>query len=233
MLTISDDFTTPSGAGPVMDASIPWEDYTPLDLSTANRELEGIDLGDPAACQGYIDLVLRRNSARIAYGGYLEQRNLYRGNAGFESGEEPRDIHLGIDFWAEAGTPVLAPLSGKVHSFKNNADKGDYGPTIILTHETGKNTFYTLYGHLSLESLEGLYPGKQIGKGEVLGSLGTPDINVNYAPHLHFQLILDMEGKQGDYPGVCMASDLEFYKRNCPDPFLILGSQGLKDHFRR
>lgn len=222
MQTISDNFSALSGAGPVLDASIPWAAYTPIDLSTANMELEGIDLGDPTACQGYIDLVLRRKSARVAYGGYLEQRNLYRGHAEFESGEEPRDIHLGVDFWAEAGTQVIAPLNGRVHSFRNNSVKGDYGPTIILTHETDKNTFHTLYGHLNLESLEGLYPGKQIGKGEVLGSLGTPDINVNYAPHLHFQLILDMEGKQGDYPGVCRASDLEFYKRNCPDPLLFL-----------
>ncbi len=233
MPPIFDLFSGPSGTRYVLDSSIPWADYTPLDLSTANQELEGLNLGDPAACQGYIDSVLRRNSARVAYGGYLEQRNLYRGNAGFETGEEPRDIHLGVDFWAEAGTRVQAPLKGRVHSFKNNAGKGDYGPTIILTHESGNYTFHTLYGHLSLESLKGIYPGKEIGKGEVLGSLGTPDINVNYAPHLHFQLILDMEGKQGDYPGVCRASEVEFYRINCPDPFLILGTEGLKVQSRR
>ncbi len=209
-------------SGPVLDTAIPWEEYTPMDLSTSNRELDDVDLADPFACQDYVNKVLKRNSARVAYGGYLERRNLYRGNAEFESGAEPRDVHLGVDFWTEAGTRVMVPLDGVVHSFRNNAVKGDYGPTIILNHKVGGHGFHTLYGHLSLESLTGLYPGKYIEKGEVLGALGTPDINVNYAPHLHFQVILDLEGKQGDYPGVCRASEVEYYKDNCPDPFLFL-----------
>ena len=208
-------------AGRVLDGTLPLSAYTPIDLSTGNPELEGVDLEDPYTCQGYVDLVLERAGARVAFGGYLEHRNLYRGNTSFQAGEEARDIHLGVDFWTDAGTRVTAPLEGRVHSFKNNAAKGDYGPTIILEHRYQGLVFYTLYGHLSVESLIGLYPGKQIEKGEVLGTLGTPDINVNYAPHLHFQLILDLQGKEGDYPGVCRKSELGFYQANCPDPNIL------------
>ncbi|NER10778.1 Peptidase family M23 [Muriicola jejuensis] len=207
--------------GPVLDEAISWKDYTLLDLSTTNRELDGLDLGDPEECQGYIDSVLSRNSARVAFGGYLECRNLYRGHSGFNPTEESRDVHLGVDFWTKAGTRVLAPLDGEVHSFRNNAIPGDYGPTIILAHRIGESTFYSLYGHLSLESLEGLRIGKRVRKGEVIGALGTPDINVNYAPHLHLQLICDLQGQKGDYPGVCKASEVDYYKRNCPDPGLL------------
>ncbi len=206
----------------VLDPDISIVDYTPIDLSVSNYALKGIDLGDPDACQGYIDHVLAKKKARVAYGGYLEHRNLYSGNANFESPEERRDIHLGIDFWAPAGTKVIAPLKGTVHSFQNNAIKGDYGPTIILTHSIGDTTFHTLYGHLSLESLNDLYVGKGFEQGESLATLGTPNINVHYAPHLHFQLILDLEGKQGDYPGVCRASELQFYQQNCPNPNILL-----------
>ncbi len=151
----------------------------------------------------------------------MEQRNLYSGNVNFESQEERRDIHLGIDFWAPAGTTVIVPLKGTVHSFQNNAIKGDYGPTIIMTHSIGRITFHSLYGHLSLESLQELYVGKGFEQGEPLATLGTPDINVHYAPHLHFQLILDLQGKQGDYPGVCRASELPFYQQNCPNPNIL------------
>ncbi len=209
-------------AGPVLDTAIPLTRYTPLDLSVSNRALEGIDISDPGACQAYIDEVLARHNGQVAFGGYLEQRNLYSGNANFASGEERRDVHLGVDYWATAGTRVLAPLTGIVHSFKNNAVSGDYGPTIILQHVLGGMIFHSLYGHLSLESLEGLYEGKEFKKGEVLATLGTPEVNVHYAPHLHFQLIIDMQGKKGDYPGVCKASELPFYSENCPDPQLLL-----------
>jgi murein DD-endopeptidase MepM/ murein hydrolase activator NlpD len=207
----------------VLDPDISIVAYTSIDLSVSNDALKDIDLGDPEACQGYIDYVLAVNKAKVAYGGYLEQRNLYSGNTNFESQQAARrDIHLGVDFWAPAGTRVVAPLQGEVHSFQNNAIKGDYGPTIILTHNIGGISFHTLYGHLSLESLDDLYVGKVFEQGADLATLGNQDINVHYAPHLHFQLIADLEGKQGDYPGVCRASELQFYKQNCPDPMLLL-----------
>jgi len=147
--------------------------------------------------------------------------NLYLSADRFSMGEY-RSIHLGIDFWCTAGTKVLTPIKGIVHSFKNNADSGNYGPTIILKHMVKDVTFYSLYGHLSLESLEDLYIGKQFDKGILLATLGDTPINVNYAPHLHFQLIADIGNFEGDYPGVCSDSDLSFYQNNCPDPNLLL-----------
>ncbi len=206
----------------VLDTAIPLALYTPVDLSVSNRELDGVVLWEPDACQKYIDKILDQNKAKVAYGGYLEQRNLYSGNANFAADEERRDVHLGVDFWAMAGTRVVTPLDGEVHSFQNNAVQGDYGPTIILRHELEGILFHSLYGHLSLESLNGLYVGKEFRKGEVLATLGTAEVNVHYAPHLHFQLIIDMQGKRGDYPGVCRVSEVDFYTQNCPDPMLLL-----------
>ncbi|MEX0287859.1 MAG: peptidoglycan DD-metalloendopeptidase family protein, partial [Flavobacteriaceae bacterium] len=159
----------------------------------------------------------------VAFGGYLERRNLYDSYENFEEdGTDPRNIHLGIDFWTRAGTEVRTPLDGKVHSFRNNNTRGDYGPTIILEHHVFNRPFYTLYGHLSLSSLDSLYVGRPFKQGDPLGNLGTPDVNVNYAPHLHFQLIGDLQGNNGDYPGVSNAADLDSYMKNCPDPNLLL-----------
>lgn len=207
----------------IVDASIPFEKYTSLDLSVTNPDITGIDIGNPETCQTYIDSVLASNGAHVAFGGYLEQRSLYSNNPNFNlDGTAIRNIHLGVDFWTKSGTKVLAPLEGVVHSFKNNAMTGDYGPTIVLQHVVQDIPFYALYGHLSLTSLDGLFIGKQFQKGHVIGTLGTPDINVNYAPHLHFQIIQDIGMYKGDYPGVCTTKDLEYYKENCPNPLLLL-----------
>jgi murein DD-endopeptidase MepM/ murein hydrolase activator NlpD len=82
--------------------------------------------------------------------------------------------------------------------------------------------FYTLYGHLSRSSLLGLQVGQMVSQGEQIAKLGEPAENGDYAPHLHFQLILDLQGRSGDYPGVCCASDLAFFRVNCLDPNLLL-----------
>ncbi len=205
----------------ILDSRIPLSAYTPLDLSMDNPDLEGLEITDPNVCQAYIDRVLRANKAQVAFGGYLERRALYGDKASF-SGADARNLHLGVDFWAPAGTTVLTPISGSVHSFQNNATVGDYGPTIILEHTYKSITFYTLYGHLAVTSIETLQIGQMFAAGSVLATLGKPDINVNYAPHLHFQVIMDMKGNSGDYPGVCSDKTLPFYRENCPDPDIVL-----------
>ena len=129
---------------------------------------------------------------------------------------------MGIDFWCKAETKVVVPIDGKVYGFKNNDDIGNYGPTIILEHQLSDMVFYSLYGHLSIASLNDLYIGKQFKKGAILATLGATEINVNYAPHLHFQIIDKIDNYRGDYPGVCNSIDLEFYKTNCPDPNYLL-----------
>jgi len=113
-------------------------------------------------------------------------------------------------------------LDGKIHSFQNNTALGDYGLSIILEHHLQNHTFFTLYGHLSLESLDNKKVGDIVKQGQKIASLGLPPINGDYAPHLHFQIIIDIQNKKGDYPGVCSHKDLNFYAENCPNPNLLL-----------
>jgi murein DD-endopeptidase MepM/ murein hydrolase activator NlpD len=54
---------------------------------------------------------------------------------------EERNIHIGLDLWIDAGTPVFSALDGRVHSFQNNDSLGNYGPTIILEHQVEDLTF--------------------------------------------------------------------------------------------
>jgi peptidoglycan LD-endopeptidase LytH len=163
---------------------------------------------------------------RLAAGGYDEDRAIYD-NAAFGAGiegVEPRTIHLGIDIFAPSGTPVFAPWPGTFHSFQDNAAALDYGPTIILEHTLEPHlTVFSLFGHLSRESLHGQKDGDPVAKGQQIATLGDRDVNGGWLPHLHFQLILDMADKRGDFPGVFRRSEREQWKRICPDPTSWLG----------
>lgn len=197
--------------------------YIPLDLSVSNSDLSDINVKNADTFQKYIETLLSENNAEAAFGGYNEVRNLYDDSAIFNVDESAkRNIHIGIDIWIKARTPILAALDGKIHSFKNNDNVGDYGPTIILEHNINGFHFHTLYGHLSLESMVGIEIGQPIQKGEQIGTLGNASVNGGYAPHLHFQIIKNIAEYFGDYPGVCNSNDLSFYLENCPDPNLLL-----------
>lgn len=207
----------------IIDDVIDSSKYLPLDLSSTNTELVESKPESAADFERFITDYLKRNNAEVAYGGYIEGRTLYKRSSIFRNDSIPeRNIHIGLDLWTKEGTSVLAPLDGKVHSFKNNVGLGDYGPTIILEHEIENETFYTLYGHLSLESIENLTVGAIFTKGEQIASLGNSSINGDYAPHVHFQIIRNLGDYWGDYPGVCNTNDLNFYIENCPDPNLLL-----------
>src|SRR5207248_5490218 len=125
----------------------------------------------------------------------------------------------------EAGAPVFAPLDGRVYSFRNNAGPLDYGPTIILDHivADGSLTFFTLYGHLSVDSLDGLSEGMAIKQGTRIARLGDESVNGGWTPHLHFQIITDLLDPAGEFPGVALPHQREVWLSLSPDPNLIAG----------
>ncbi len=210
----------------VIDSTFSKKDYVPLDLSKNNADLQKVNVSSSDDLAHYVNEHIKNKKGKVAYGGYIETRDIYQRSTYFNeklSPSDERNIHLGMDIWINAGTNVLAALEAEIHSFKNNLNHGDYGPTIILKHHINNFTFYTLYGHLSVESLSGLEVGKKIKQGEVIAQLGTAKVNGDYPPHLHFQIILDIKGHMGDYPGVSSINTVEFYKNNCPDPNLLLG----------
>lgn len=209
----------------LVDASIAREEYVRIDLSIQNYELKAVNVSSSDDLETFIWNYMKNNKAKVAFGGYLEKRNIYQRSAYFnqQNPEVERNIHLGLDFWIEANTAIFAPLDGEIHSFKNNINHGDYGPTIILKHKLENQQFFTLYGHLSTESIQDLKVGVEVKRGEQIATLGTAEVNGDYPPHLHFQIIKDIQDYSGDYPGVSNQLNLEFYKQNCPDPNLLLG----------
>ena len=209
----------------VVDFNHAKEKLLHLDFTNANEELLNIDLADTKKFSTYIHEILKKEKAKFGIGGYNELRGLYERSEVFNASsflDEPRRLHLGIDIWGEEGTKVYAPLGGMVHSFAYNKKFGDYGATLVLLHQLDTVTFYTLYGHLSLEDIAKVTEFQYVIRGQVIGHFGKPEENGNWPPHLHFQVIKDMQENKGDYPGVCKLSSQKKYLANCPDPDLIL-----------
>jgi murein DD-endopeptidase MepM/ murein hydrolase activator NlpD len=200
-----------------------------LDLSKNNTEFSADTLNDTERFSLHINQKLKSAGAKFGVGGYNEHRELYSRSKVFDANadEEPRRLHLGIDIWGKPYTAVMCPFDAVVHSCAFNNNFGDYGATIILSHVMDDVSFHTLYGHLSLNSIKNLRGGENIQKGDIIGEFGIPAENGQWPPHLHFQIIIDMEipgavSRAGDYPGVCKFSEKEKYLDNCPDPDLIL-----------
>ncbi|MEO0734859.1 MAG: aminotransferase class III-fold pyridoxal phosphate-dependent enzyme, partial [Bacteroidota bacterium] len=100
---------------------------------------------------------------------------------------------------------------------------GSYGPTIILEH----NGFFTLYGHLSEDSVRHLGARTRVRRGDEIARFGAADENGGWPPHLHFQVMRDMCGYVGDFPGVAFPEESDAWLSLCPDPqpFLYPGSR--------
>ncbi|HZJ19309.1 MAG TPA: aminotransferase class III-fold pyridoxal phosphate-dependent enzyme [Pricia sp.] len=219
-----------SGLFPTVDKN---EAY-PLDLGVSSQWLGmQADFDDLDLFQFKIDRLQKKHPNKIPAGGYLEPRTVYTtseyGRIG-NSGPENRSIHLGLDFWLPAGTAVNALFDGEVVTSVNDAGDKEYGGLIILKHKTKTFDFFTLYGHLSVASIQKKEVGQSIKKGENIGYLGHPEENGNWAPHLHFQVMLSMLGYATDFPGVGYFNQIEVWKSVCPDPNLLFKSISLRPH---
>ncbi len=214
--------THPHAIGKVVDFDAADRLYH-FDFTAENKSLDAGTIGNTEKFTLWVNQQLDTNNCKYGIGGYMEHRTIYAGIPLFDDGvDEPRFLHLGLDIWGKAGTAVYAALAGKVHSFRDNNNLGDYGPTIILEHDLDGIKLYSLYGHLNRACLTGLSVGMPVKISQQIANLGDMDENGQWPPHLHFQLMFDMEGKYGDYPGACRYSEKEIYLKNVPDPQLVL-----------
>jgi 4-aminobutyrate aminotransferase-like enzyme/Ser/Thr protein kinase RdoA (MazF antagonist) len=213
---------------PVLGADLASAPCLVFDLSVGSRLL-GADpaaLETPALSEKLFG-EMRRSGAQVGVGRYDEARPLYTAPA-FAAGDRPTDehrtVHLGLDLFVEPGTAVFAPLDGVVHCVADNAAPKDYGPLVILRHQSGDGTpFFTLYGHLDLASVGALAPEQRVARGERIAAVGSPPGNGDWPPHLHFQIVTDLLELGRAFPGVAYAGGREVWTSLCPDPNLLVG----------
>lgn len=92
-------------------------------------------------------------------------------------------FHLGIDFAADEGTPVMAAADGTVVRTGFDSDCGNY---LILLHENGAATYYFHCQDILAEE------GQKVKNGEQIATVGSTGKSTG--PHLHFGVSRD-----GDY----------------------------------
>ncbi len=178
----------------------------------------------PAFSDRAFDAWFAKKDVAYGMGSYGEKRSVYATDQFADSASpERRTLHLGIDVFAPAMTPVYAPLPGKVAFVTYNADPLDYGNTLILEHDANGTPFYTLYGHLA-GTLPGLLQfGDLVQPGQLIAHLGDWHENGGWAAHIHFQIMTDMlEQSGGNFFGVGHESLWHVWQSICPDPNLIL-----------
>jgi 4-aminobutyrate aminotransferase-like enzyme/Ser/Thr protein kinase RdoA (MazF antagonist) len=214
--------------GPVLEQDLRTEPCHVFDLSVSSTFL-GADPrnAETQVLAEAIERKLREVNSVVGIGRYDEPRLLYTSPLFGDNNnptDERRTVHLGIDLFVPAGSNVYVPLDGTVHIVADNSGPLDYGPVVIVKHMTGDCTeFFTLYGHLSRETLTNVAPGQRVTKGQLLAKIGHAQENGGWPPHLHFQIIADLLERDENFPGVAPASEREIWKILCPDPNLLLG----------
>jgi murein DD-endopeptidase MepM/ murein hydrolase activator NlpD len=90
--------------------------------------------------------------------------------------------HLGVDYAAATGTPVVALGNGKVVF---TGTKGGFGRTVQIRHN---RTHMTQYAHLSRYG-KGVRSGVRVKQGQVIGYVGSSGLATG--PHLDFRVEKD------------------------------------------
>lgn len=215
----------------------------PLDLRRAPRIVVSLAEGAPATrfpsgVEGarqsweWMRAEMAAAGAVVAIGRYDEDRSCYAGEQFATDAKEMRSVHTGIDLFIEADTPVHTPLDGVVETVVDNDLPFDYGPTVIVRHRTDTGVaFWTLYGHLSRRTLTTVAPGQTVQAGDVIGFIGDPTVNGEWAPHVHVQVMTHLMAARwhdphaapdGNFEGAGEPSRMDVWHSIVPDPIALL-----------
>jgi murein DD-endopeptidase MepM/ murein hydrolase activator NlpD len=103
-----------------------------------------------------------------------------RRTSGFGMREHPilqtMRAHMGVDYAAPVGTPVISVADGVV---AESGFQGAYGNKVVIQHNAKQST---AYAHLSRISVR---KGQTVKQGEIVGAVGSTGLSTG--PHLHFE----------------------------------------------
>ena len=90
--------------------------------------------------------------------------------------------HLGTDFAAPTGTPIMASGSGTITRAKWC---GGGGNCVKIKHNS---TYETVYAHMK-SFAKGIKVGKKVKQGQIIGYVGSTGMSTG--PHLHYEVIVN------------------------------------------
>ncbi|MEM7194254.1 MAG: aminotransferase class III-fold pyridoxal phosphate-dependent enzyme [Pseudomonadota bacterium] len=216
-----------SGFSSIVDLDLKADRLLPLDSSVSSPFI-----GNPAI--PYDSAIATRDLFRqiddqhcdAGIGMYCEYRLIYASDDFDDATGHRRTLHLGIDIFQPAGSPVYACYEGCVWSVAYHDAQFDYGGTVILQHNVelshGEVTFFTLYGHLTPQSFRHLIKGQHVSAGTLLATMGEPSENGDWPPHVHFEIVTDLLDEEDTFVGVGSHGHRDVWRSLCPDPNAIL-----------
>jgi len=136
-----------------------------------------------------------------------------RRTSGFGMREHPilqtMRAHMGVDYAAPVGTPVISVADGVV---AESGFQGAYGNKVVIQHNAKQST---AYAHLSRISVR---KGQTVKQGEIVGAVGSTGLSTG--PHLHFEFRINGRhvdpltlAQQGSAEPISAALRLQFNQR--------------------
>ena len=136
-----------------------------------------------------------------------------RRTSGFGMREHPilqtMRAHMGVDYAAPVGTPVISVADGVV---AESGFQGAYGNKVVIQHNANQST---AYAHLSRISVR---KGQTVKQGDIVGAVGSTGLSTG--PHLHFEFRINGRhvdpltlAQQGSAEPISAALRLQFNQR--------------------
>lgn len=198
-----------------------------LDLGNPDEALAAASAAQDnvRADQAYADLV-GKHGFTLGLGPWGERRIIYTAPF-FQStllDGARRNVHLGLDIFAPAGTEMFTPLAATVVAATINPEPQDYGGLILLEHEPEPGLrFWTLWGHLDHASVRERHIGEKLQAGAFVARLGDYAENGGWVPHVHLQLSTIHYDDVGIVPGVGEEAFVEVWEDLFPRAYDFAG----------
>ncbi|MDJ1160000.1 aminotransferase class III-fold pyridoxal phosphate-dependent enzyme [Chelatococcus sp. SYSU_G07232] len=198
-----------------------------LDLGSPDAPLpKASAAGDHAAADRAYAELQKAHGFDLGLGPHGEKRTVYTApffRSALIDGAR-RDLHLGLDVFAPAGTPLYTPLAAKVVAATVNPAPQDYGGLLLLEHEPEPGLrFQTLWGHLDHASVRERRVGEELPAGAFVARLGDYAENGGWVPHLHLQLVASPYDDASIIPGVGEEAFREVWAELFPAPYDFAG----------
>lgn len=123
--------------------------------------------------------------------------------------------HYGIDIANREGTPIVSVLEGTV--VRSGYVSEGYGNYVFIEHKVGDKIITTGYGHMSKRNVK---VGDKVGKGEVIGLMGTTGWSTG--DHLHFEVYL---GKKEGWSYKNIIDPYDFLKTKNFSKFRVINAE--------